>query len=135
LHPDTGATAGRDSILAYSGGDANAGLNPNIVGTAYTNSVAGAIFTTLYAIDSSLDVLVTLPTPNNGQMLTVGPLGVNTGDLVGFDISGRTGAAFAALTVKPNVSSLYFIDLQSGVANYIGDLGGNLVLRGLAIAP
>jgi hypothetical protein len=135
LHPDTGVTAGRDSVLAYGVGDANSGLNPNIVGTAYTNSVAGAIFTTLFAIDSNFDVLVTLPTPNNGQMLTVGSLGVNTGDLVGFDISGRDGAAYAALTTKPNVSSLYLIDLQAGAATYIGDLGRNLILRGLAIAP
>jgi len=135
LNPDNGVTAGRDSSLAYAAGDVYSGLNPNIVGTAYTNSIAGAILTTLYAIDSNLDVLVTLPAPNNGQMLTVGSLGVNTSDLVGFDISGRDGAAFAVLTVKPNIGSLYFIDLPTGAATYIGDMGRNLVLRGLAIAP
>jgi hypothetical protein len=135
LNPDNGATAGRDSVLAYAAGDAYSGLNPNIVGTAYTNSIAGVISTTLFAIDSNLDALVTLPTPNNGQLLTVGSLGVNTSDLVGFDISGRDGAAYAVLTVKPNVGSLYLIDLTSGVTTYIGDLGRNLILRGLAIAP
>jgi len=132
--PDTGVTAGRDSALAYANGDIYAGINPNIVGTAYTNSVRGATSTTLYAIDSFWDVLVTLPTPNNGQMLTVGALGVNTADFVGFDIAGRDGAAYAVLTVKPNGgSSLYQINLSSGVATYLDDIGRNLILLGLAI--
>lgn len=51
---------------------------PQIGGTAYTNSVAGATSTTLYAIDVARDVLVTLANPNDGIITTVGPLGVNT---------------------------------------------------------
>ncbi len=136
LDPDTGVVTARDSTLAYAPSDINAGFNPNIVGTAYTNSIAGASSTTLYAIDSNLGVLTTLPTPNNGQLFTVGPLGVVTSDFVGFDIAGKDGAAYASLTVAPNGgSSLYMINLLSGSATYVGEIGGKIVLRGLAIAP
>jgi hypothetical protein len=136
LDPDTGVVSARDSTLAYAAGDINAGLNPYIVGSAYTNSVVAASSTTLYAIDSNLGVLTTLPSPNNGQLYTVGPLGVVISDFVGFDISGKDGAAYAALTVAGNrTSSLYMIDLLSGAATYVGDIGGGVILRGLAISP
>lgn len=136
LNPNTGSLAGNDSSLTYAFGDANFGLNPNIVGTAYTNSVVGAVSTTLYAIDSNLDILVTLPTPNNGQMYTVGALGVNTSNAVGFDISGNDGIAYAALTVAPNIfSSFYLIDLSSGTATLLGNIGNATALRGIAVAP
>lgn len=41
-----------DGTLIYADGDVNFGANPSIVGTAYTNSLAVATTTTLYAIDS-----------------------------------------------------------------------------------
>lgn len=136
MNPNTGGLAGNDSSLTYAFGDANFGSNPNIVGTAYTNSLPGAITTTLYAIDSGLDMLVTLPTPNNGQMFTVGSLGVNTSNAVGFDITGNDGVAYAALTVAPNIfSTLYFVDLASGTAVMQGNIGTPSALRGIAVAP
>ena len=136
LNPNTGSLAGNDSSLAYAFGDANFGINPNIVGTAYTNSVPGAIATTLYAIDSGLDMLVTLPTPNNGQMYTVGTLGVNTSNAVGFDITGNDGVAYAALTVAPNIfSTLYLIDLSSGTAVMLGNIANPSAWRGIAVVP
>jgi hypothetical protein len=62
-------------------GDAGAGADPNIVATAYTNSVQGATGTTLYALDAARDALVTIgsvqgaarpSSPNTGQLFTVG---------------------------------------------------------------
>ncbi len=136
LNPNSGGLAGMDSSLTYANGDANFGFNPNIVGTAYTNSIPGAISTTLYAIDSGLDVLVMLPSPNNGLMNTVGALGVNTSNAVGFDITGNDGAAYAALTITPNTfSSLYMIDLSSGAALLLGNIGNAAALRGIAVVP
>ena len=140
LNPDTGGLAARDSMLAYSANDLGAGFNPNIVGTAYTNSVAGATVTTLFGIDSNLDVLVTLPLPNNGQLFTVGTLGVNISGWAGFDISGRDGMAFAALfNGDPSgLSGLYTINLSTGMATlvgWIGTMGTDSPLRALAIAP
>jgi hypothetical protein len=142
LNPDTGATAATDTPLAYAAGDPNAGQNPNVVGAAYTNSVTGATSTTLYDIDSNLDILVTQgglnsnPSPNNGQLFTVGSLGVDTNNLVGFDISGKTGAAYASLSSPgTNNSSLYAINLQTGAASLIGPIGGGQTsLRGIAIS-
>lgn len=140
LHPDTGALAGRDSALAYAAGDVNSGFLPNVAGTAYTNSVANAQNTVLFAIDSNLDVLVTLPTPNNGQLFTVGTLGLNTSDLIGFDISGRDGTAYAAFFIgdPSGLSGLYTINLNTGaatLAGLIGAPGANAPLRALALAP
>ena len=57
--PNDGARRRRPTAaLAYAAGDPNAGANPNVVGSAYTNNFAGATTTTLYGIDSDLDILV-----------------------------------------------------------------------------
>ncbi|MGH7493366.1 MAG: DUF4394 domain-containing protein [bacterium] len=140
LNPDTGALAGTDSMLAYTLGDINAGILPNVSGTAYTNSRPGAITTTLYAIDSNLDVLTTLPTPNNGQMSTLGTIGVNTSDLLGFDIAGSDSMAYAAFFIgdPSGLSGLYTINLVTGAATMVGLIGtpgANAPLRALTIAP
>lgn len=136
LDPDIGVVSDQDSTLTYAAGDINAAFNAYIVGTAYTNSVIAARSTTLYAIDSNLGILTILPSPNNGQLYTVGPLGVAISDFVGFDIAGGDSTAYAALTVAGNRGSgLYTIDLLSGVGTYIGDIGGGVILRGLAIRP
>lgn len=135
LNPATGGLAAIDSALAYNAGDANFGANPNIAGTAYTNSVAGATTTILYAIDSNRDILVTLPSPNNGKMTTVGALGVNTSELVGFDITGDTGIAYATLTTGSSGSSFYTINLTTGAATLVGNVDNSTALRGIAVAP
>lgn len=134
LDPDTGVVSNRDTTLAYAATDINAAFNAYIVGTAYTNSVIAPRSTTLYAIDSNLGILTTLPSPNGGQLFTVGPLGVVISDFVGFDIAGKDSTAYAALTTVGNRGSgLYTIDLLSGAATSIGDIGGGIILRGLAI--
>ena len=131
VNPDTGAAV-VDGALAYASGDPNAGQNPNVVGSAYTNSFAGATTTTLYNIDSARDVLVTQAPPNNGTLNTVGPLGVDTGDVVGFDIAPNGNTAFAALTVG-GASRLYTINLATGAATPVGDIGGGTQVRALAV--
>ena len=113
-NPNDG-TAVVDGTLAYAAGDANAGANPNVVGSAYTNSFAGAQATVLYDIDSNLDILTIQNPPNAGTLNTVGALGVDTTDNVGFDISGTTGVAYASLTVT-GATQLYTINLLSGAA-------------------
>src|SRR5215475_7131038 len=55
LNPNNGAIVGMDGTLAFAAGDPNAGQDPNIVGSAYTNNFAGSTSTTLYGIDSKLD--------------------------------------------------------------------------------
>ena len=131
----TPAVIDEDGALAYASADVRVGSNPSIVGTAYTNSVSGATSTTLFAIDAAADALVKVDPPNAGVLLTVGSLGVNTTDDVGFDISARAdGTAFATLTPSgATTSSLYTIDLSTGVATLKGNVG--VVLRGIALAP
>lgn len=137
LNQLTGAVAATDGVLAYAAGDAGAGTNPAIAGTAYTNSVAPAPTTTvLFAIDSGRDVLVTLANPNDGQMRTVGPLGVATTDRVGFDIVGSDGSAYASLTeTGASRSRLYTINTTTGAATLVGTIGHGSALRGIAVAP
>src|SRR5574341_566073 len=137
LNPDNGAVAGTDGTLAFATGDPNAAANPNIVGAAYTNNFSGATTTSLYVIDSNLDILAlqgslggSPVSPNTGQLTTVGALGVNTTDQVGFDIVGPSGLALASLTpMGATNSSLYTINLQTGAATLIGAIGGTEIIR------
>ncbi len=132
-------TATVDGTLAYAAGDANAGQNPNVTGAAYTNNMAGATTTTLYVIDSNRDILATQNPPNNGTLNTIGPLGVDTTDMVGFDITNAGGAALAVLTTSLTpggslASRLYTINLTTGAATLVGDVGGGSPLRALTAA-
>ena len=71
--------------------------------------------------------------PNNGTLNTVGALGFNTSDLVGFDISGASGVAFASLTTPAgNFSQLFTINLATGAATLVGNIGGGIPLVALA---
>ena len=129
INPEDGTLAATDAPLQYAATDDNAGSDPNVVGSAYTNNRPGTTSTVLYDIDSNLDLLVTQNPPNNGTLNTVGPLGVDTSDNVGFDISGTTGTPYASLTVG-GVTGLYTLDLASGAATIIGQIGTTAVLNG-----
>jgi hypothetical protein len=136
LNPATGALAATDTQLAFAAGDTNQGVNPNIVGSAYTNNVAGALVTTLYGIDTNLDVLVMQTPPNNGTLTTVGGLNVDASGSVGFDIvtAGGVDVAYATLQVG-GVSGLYRINLATGASTLVGNFLGGVVVTGLAIDP
>ncbi|MGB7157826.1 MAG: DUF4394 domain-containing protein [Tepidisphaeraceae bacterium] len=148
IHPDTGAAVDTDLVttgiqvdgtLVYGAGDANEGTDPVVSGAAYTNSYPGTPVTTLYNIDTGLDVLVT-QNPNVGTLTTVGPLGVNVVRRTGFDVYSPIGDdfAFAALQVDGQVrAGLYTINLTSGQAVRVGSIGGGRSIVGLAlpIAP
>ncbi len=141
LNPNNGAVAGVDIMLAFAATDANTGKDPNISGSAYTNTFLGATSTTLYGIDHNLGILVTQGSaggapvsPNSGQLFTVGPLGVVTSGLVGFDIAQLSNAAFASLTGLDASSSQFFaVNLATGAATLIGGIGVNEPIRAIAI--
>ena len=129
LNPNDGTLTSTDSTLNYAVGDTNFGQNPTEVGVAYSNNVAGAVTTTLYGIDSNLDTLVIQNPPNDGTLNTVGPLGVDTSAVVGFDISGVTGIAYASFVVG-NVARFYTINLATGAATQVGTIGaGTTAMR------
>jgi hypothetical protein len=134
LNPNTGTLAATDTVLAYAVGDANAAIDPNLVGIAYTNNIAGATITTLYGIDSNLDILTIQNPPNNGTLNTVGSLGFDTSGSVGFDIA-TAGTAFASLSVSGLVG-LFTINLATGAVTPVGSIGtGATAIRAIAIAP
>ncbi|HKQ91129.1 MAG TPA: DUF4394 domain-containing protein, partial [Blastocatellia bacterium] len=157
LNPNDGSVTGTDGNLAFAAGDANAGGNPSVVASAYTNSQPSATATTLYGIDSNLNALVTQGTaagvtpavsPNTGQLFTVGSLGpgIVAGAPVGFDTVLRGAdpvlstpsngnAAFMSLTPQgSNRSMFYTVNLATGAATLVGPIGGlSEPVQGIAI--
>ncbi len=130
-----------DGNLAYAATDTNAGVSPTITASAYTNSFAGVPAgrtTQLFGIDSNLDVLVLQSLPNLGTLNTIGFLGVNVGTVGGFDIfspSNGVNTAFAAFAPNGSTAaSLYTIDLTTGAASSLGQIGtgAGFNLTGLA---
>lgn len=113
-------------------------LNPpagqrGVVGAAYTNNQPNAPSTTLYDIDADNDILVTQVPPAGGTLNQVGAgLGFDTNELVGFEISGVSGLAFASLTAPgAGTSQLFLIDLDGGAASLLGGIGAATPLIGL----
>ncbi len=124
-----------DTPLAYAAGDANAGVNPNMTGSAYTNQVAGAATTTLYGIDAATSSLVLQNPPNAGTLNTVGALGVtlfSNGFGIGFDIDAGSGVAYASLVTDTGSNGLYTVNLTTGAATSVGGFGQNTV-RDIAV--
>jgi hypothetical protein len=139
INPNNGSLAGDDT-----------NINPNtadIIGVAYDRNHAGAANstdTTLYAIDRASNSLVTIgginstPSPNGGAVTSVGALGIALSPTRdgGFDIANRTGIAFAALSLTDNLARLYTIDLATGAATLVGQIGdGTAHIFSLTVAP
>jgi hypothetical protein len=120
-------------------------LNPasNVVAIAYDRNVPGTAATTLFGINyaSNPDSLVRIggvdgtPSPNGGQVTLVGSLGLNTSsNATAFDIS-PSGKAYAALQPNGSLAShLYTIDLGTGTATDVGQIGnGSFLTTGLTV--
>ncbi len=134
LNPNDGGATPVTSLF-YATGDVNEGQNPNVVGSAYTNSVAGAMTTQLYGIDTGLDILVTQAN-SAGTLETVGSLGEDLNDVLGFDISGFSGIAYASVEEQGlSRSTFWTIDLGTGAATMIGEIGGGAVVTSIAVIP
>lgn len=95
VDPDTGITVGTDTNLSYAVGDVNNGNAINLAGMAYTNSIAGSATTVLYGLDAIQNTLVSIPSPNSGQVTTIAATSSSIGGAVGMDISGQTSFAYA----------------------------------------
>jgi len=135
LHPDTGGVT-VDGTLAYVPADSNAGVNPNAVAAAYTNSRPGATSTTLFVLDTGLDILAVQNPANSGTLTTIGPVGTDLSDFTGFDISGASGSAFAAVRdVSLARTTFWSINLGTGAGSMIGEVGGGAILTAMTVAP
>lgn len=135
LNPITGALQLNATPLNYASGDPNFGADPNVVGSAYDNNFAGATTSQLYGIDTALDVLVRQGN-NTGVLTTVGSLGGDITNLVGFDISGATNIAYAASQeASGSISTFWRVNLSTGAATAVGQIGGGTLVTAMAVVP
>ncbi|KQP22701.1 DUF4394 domain-containing protein [Pseudorhodoferax sp. Leaf267] len=104
-----------------------AGVPASVIGSAYTNSFAGATATTLFNLDEASDVLTQQVPPNDGTQVNVGALGLDIGSAAGFDIAGGgNGVALAALrSGAAGPFSLYAVALPTGAATLYRNTSGN----------
>ncbi|MBC7567281.1 MAG: DUF4394 domain-containing protein [Pedobacter sp.] len=91
---------------------------------------AGASTNVLFDIDAATDKLYKQDPPNDGKLVEVGSLGVDVDEAGGFDINPDGTVALAALQVAGK-SSLFTIDLTTGKATKVAELGGQIT--GVAI--
>lgn len=140
VNPFTGAVT-VDGTLAYAAGDPNEGQNPNVTAAAYRNSQPNAIggVTELYDLDTMLDILAEQDPPNNGTLITEGPLGVGIQGLTGFDIVTRGDSpagdrGYAGVQPEGSDAAFYSVNLDNGTLTLIGQINGDgTIIQGLAI--
>ncbi len=116
-----GATA-VDKPLAYAAGDPNFGTRPRITASGYGNNRPGVATTTLFDIDSGLDVLAIQDPANDGTLKTVGPIGVDVPDEAGLDVATDDAGRDAAWAAWG--TSLFTLDLTTGRATAAGPVPG-----------
>lgn len=95
MNPDTNEPT-IDGNLAYAEGDEHAGVQPKVVGAAYTNNMDGAEETQLYVLDAETNALAVQDPPNDGVLNTVAMVDVEIVEETSFDIA-PTGEAYAAI--------------------------------------
>lgn len=136
-----------DCPITYMSGTTTGTPRPTAAGyTAATTTTPAT--TKLFYIDSGSDMLYTIDTSgtdpatmapnnaNNGIIKPVGALGVDVGDINGFDID-NAGTGYAMFTVK-NASNadearFYRIDIATGAASPLVSFAAGVSLRGLAL--
>ena len=135
IQPADGTVVGTDTNLAYPAmGDPNSGRTARVVAVAYTNpDTDPQTNTVLHDLDVNRaadgdpnrigDVLAIQVPPNGGVLNTVGRLGIDADDLAAFDIGPNQEGLAAVLPVSGAFSRLYFIDIVSGDATDLGQIG------------
>jgi hypothetical protein len=142
-NPNDGTLVATDTNLAYAAGDPNFGQSPVIVGTAYSNNVAGALQTTLYGWDYADDSFVTIggpngvPSPNGGQMSTIfappGFLTFNAG--LDMDISGITGTLYATHDdpATGTTMGLFTLNPATGAQTFVGNYPAGTFIPSISV--
>lgn len=137
LNPLDGSTI-TDGALTFAMGDVNFGRVPAFTAVAYLNSDNDpATGTTLFGIDPTLGQLVRISTPNGGAINTVGNLGLGAFSAIsGFDIltvGGVNSAFFTGVRANSTMTQLFSLNLETGAATFIGNIGAQGTIRGLAL--
>lgn len=125
-------TAIVDTPVAFAVGDPNAAADPAVTAGAYTNGFQGAAATTLFVIDTTLNILATQNPPNDGTLTTIGALGVDPTAAAGMSSSlANGGTLLAALTVG-GASNLYTINATTGAATLVAPIfNGSVTIQSL----
>lgn len=152
LHPDTGAVVDGnaeqpgvqfDARLAYDAAEAAAGRTPRVVAAAYTYNKDNEKITTNFALDGEAGTLVRqgsaegaapVVSPNSGRLFTVGSLGLGRFTEASLDISDLSNAAYAGIGAQGS-TRWFRVDLKTGLASFVGTIGGGEPLVGTAIEP
>jgi hypothetical protein len=133
IKPDTGETT-VDGSLNFEAGDANADATPNVVATAYINSIGKPEATAMYDIDAGLGALLRQTAPNDGTLATIGELGIEGAETYAFDIQATAEGENTAWLAA--AGALYTVDLETGAATKVADITGvDGDLRDIAILP
>ena len=125
INVDSGAVI-TDGVITPTAGSAV------VTAAAYTNAFAGTTTTQLYDIDAATGTIYLQDPPNNGTLAVGRPLGVVGTTANGFDIDPRTNTGYAALGTA-SASTLYTVNLATGVATSVGVIAGGEAVRGLAL--
>jgi hypothetical protein len=136
-----GGTTINDGTLTYTAPPASPIPATGVTGAAYTNNdLDASTATTLFDIDSTLDQVAIQSPANNGILAATGKLGVDTSDVVAFDIftTLQGGIAvnnegYAVLNSADGSSRLYAVSLLTGRATFIGGFGMGTQIVDIAI--
>jgi hypothetical protein len=130
FNPITATNVDGDTVAAGIQLDTTLTVAGTVAAAAYDrNDNDGATPTTLYVIDAAADELRTQggidanPSPNLGQIFTVGALNVDADTAAGFEIVGASDA-YAMFNVGGS-SRLYRLNLATGGATLLGTIGAN----------
>jgi hypothetical protein len=144
-NPNDGTLVAVDTSLSWAAGDPTAATTISIIGAAYTNNVAGATSTTLFAWEYNSDALVTVggiggtPSPNGGVLTTVeNPtafLTTNAG--LGMDISGVTGTLYVTHDdpATGTLMSLFTRNITTGAEALVGNYPAGTFIVDISAAP
>ncbi|RYE13569.1 MAG: DUF4394 domain-containing protein, partial [Sphingobacteriales bacterium] len=140
LHPETGAIAATDSSLNFTAGDANQNATPYIGSVAYTNSYTGATATTLYGVDDSTGLFVTINPPNDGKLNTVMAsfVTINTADVtvdidMYYDSTSATNIGYLAANSGSGVNDDLYTFTPLGTTSVVGSIGYGIPISDIAV--
>ena len=147
FNPDNGRLLITEPPVAYSATDPNAGRQPMVGASAYSNNLPKTTTTTLYHLDADSRRFATLVTqPNASTLRTVGDLNsyyVSSHSYTDLDIftDPDSGINTAYLTISvPDyayfATDFYTLDLTTGTLTRIGELttGSAAVITNIALA-
>jgi hypothetical protein len=138
LNPNDGTVAATDGQLTYAAGDVNAANTPSVGAVAYTNSVAGATATQLFAYDEARNVLALQNPPNDGTLNTIGTTGLTAtvGRDVDMDIftAGTTNTAYLVANAAANGNSTFYtLNTTTGATTAMAIIGNGSAIRDIAV--